>query len=490
MAGRRGARALLAALCVAGVVGGCVDGDEAAPLEEPATEEQATEEGCAEATGADGTTTPKDVLAAVNDSLGFVETPVASGSGVLIEDGYVLTNLHVVDPLSEVSVTFHGGSFFEEVPVVGVDALTDIAVLGPVEAEAPPLALSDHEGLERGDEVFLVGYPGEVDAEPEPAISRGILSRVRHLEAFEQTYLQTDAAIGSGQSGGALVDGRGCVIGISGLAFAEEFALALSAADVNAAVEAILDGGGSTYRPFPAGPGTRSGTLALEDPDDVGVLTLRTGSSRETLRLSLTGEQVAVQVTDLVGEPLLFNREALDLIAELEGVPVDQLGLGAPDEPVAPGVYEVELPRQSHIMVLVGTQHEYDAEIAFESSLDLVVYEDDDDNQPIEVGDRVEGVLDGLELRDRYLLDLDEGDEVNIRVASPQGDMAFAIWAREEGDSDALVVDDSDGGLFGLDAEDVYHSEVSGVHVVEVVSFAGVASGYVIEVSAEASDEE
>ncbi|HEV2767239.1 MAG TPA: serine protease [Acidimicrobiales bacterium] len=480
MARRRGLRGLLAALCVAGVVGGCSDGDGAGPTDEQGTEEEITEQGCTEATGADGTTTPKDLLAAVNDSLAFVETPVAFGSGVLIEGGYVVTNLHVVDPIPEVSVTFHGGSVFEEVPVVGVDALADIAVLGPVESEASPLGLADHEGLERGDEVFLVGYPGEVDAEPEPAISRGILSRVRRLEAFEQTYLQTDAAIGAGQSGGALVDGRGCVIGISGLAFAEEFALALSAADVNAAVEAILDGDGSTYRPFPDGPAVTSGTLALEDPDDVRLLTLRTGDTRETLRLSLTSEQVAVQVMDLAGEPLLFNREALELAAELEGVPADQLG--APDEPVAPGVYEVELPRKSYIVVLIGTQREGGAEIGFESSLDLVVYEDDDDDRRLQVGDGVEGVIDGLELQDRYLLDLEEGDEVNIRVASPQGDMAFAVWPEDEGPDDSFVVDDSDGGLFGLDAEGVYRAEVSGTHVIEVVSLLQEASGYVIEV--------
>ncbi|MDP8987166.1 MAG: hypothetical protein M3N11_02295 [Actinomycetota bacterium] len=87
----------------------------------------------------------------------------------------------------------------------------------------------------------------------------------------------------------------------------------------------------------------------------------------------------------------------------------------------------------------------------------------------------------------RYLLDLEEGEEVGIRVASPAGDMAFAVWAREQGHADALFVDDSDGGLFGLDAEDAYRAEVSGTHVVQVVSFAGVASGYVVEVSDEAA---
>lgn len=480
MAERRRGTAWLAALCVAGLLSGCSGEDQAAP-----TDEQATEQGCAEATGVDGAVTPKDLLAAVNDSLAFIETPVATGSGVLVEGGYVVTNLHVVDPLSEVSVVFHGESPLDGVPVVGVDALADIAVLGPVHAGGTPLALSDHEGLERGDELFLVGYPGEVDAEPEPAISRGILSRVRRLETFEQTYLQTDAAIGSGQSGGALIDGRGCVVGISGLAFAEEFALALSAADVNAAVEAILDGGGSTYRPFPDGPRVTSGTVTVDDPDDTALLTLRTGASRETLRLALDGERVAVQVMDLVGDPLLFNREALEIAAELEGVPAEQLGLGAPDEPVAPGAYEVELPRDSYVVVLLGTGQADGGEIAFESSLDVIVYEDDDDDRSLRVGDRIEGIIDGLELEDRYLVDLEEGEEVRIRVASPQGDMAFAIWPRDEGHLDAVFVDDSDGGLFGLDAEDVYRPEVSGTHVVQVVGFAGVASGYVIEVTAE-----
>jgi S1-C subfamily serine protease len=478
--GRKGARALLAALCVAGLAGGCTRGGAGGGQGEQA--EQGT---CADATAPEGPATPKDLLAGVNDSLAFVETPVASGSGVLVEGGYVVTNLHVVDPFSEVSVTFHGGSIVEGVPVVGVDAMADIAVLGPVEGGRPALALSDHERLEQGDELFLVGYPGEVDAEPEPAISRGILSRVRHLEAFGQTYLQTDAAIGSGQSGGALIDGRGCVVGISGLAFAEEFALALSAANVETAVEAILGGNGSAYRPFPDAPTVSSGTVTVDDPDDAALLTLRTGASRETLRLSVAGERVAVQVMDLVGDPLLFNREALQIVAELEGVPVDQLP--PPDKPVAPGVYEVELPRQSFIVVLLGSGQEGGGEIAFESSLEVVVYEDDDDDRPLAVGDRADGILDGLELEDRYLIELEEGDEVRIRVASPQGDMAFAVWPREEGHADAFFVDDSNGGLFGLDAEDVYVADVSGTHVVQVVSFAGVASGYVIEVTDETS---
>lgn len=109
------------------------------------------------------------------------------------------------------------------------------------------------------------------------------------------------------------------------------------------------------------------------------------------------------------------------MAAELEGVPADHLGLGPPDEAVAPGVYEVELPRDSHVLILLGSLSEGGADLTFESSLELVVYEDDDDDRRLRVGDRVEGVVDGLELEDRYPPDLEDGEEVRIRVASPAG---------------------------------------------------------------------
>ena len=87
---------------------------------------------------------------------------------------------------------------------------------------APPLTLSDGEDLAIGSELYLVGYPAEMELFPQPTITSGILSRLREWERAGITYFQTDAAIAGGQSGGVLVDARANVIGISGWPPVEE----------------------------------------------------------------------------------------------------------------------------------------------------------------------------------------------------------------------------------------------------------------------------
>ena len=72
-----------------------------------------------------------------------------------------------------------------------------------------------------GSDLFLIGYPAELEDFPQPTITRGILSRLREWESIGITYLQTDASIAGGQSGGVLVSQHGEVVGISGFAFSE-----------------------------------------------------------------------------------------------------------------------------------------------------------------------------------------------------------------------------------------------------------------------------
>ena len=137
--------------------------------------------------------------------------------------------------------------------------------------------------VEKGDDVYLVGYPGENQADTEVTISRGLVSKLRHDDVFDLHYVQTDASIGYGQSGGALADERGHVIGMSGLGVADEFALALDGDDVQKSIDRIIDGDGDDYWTFPSTDpksSSTSGTLELSGIDDFESLLLDTRTRR------------------------------------------------------------------------------------------------------------------------------------------------------------------------------------------------------------------
>ena len=210
-----------------------------------------------------------EIYALVSPSVAFIETTAATGSGILISGGYVVTNYHVVWPYEAVWVVFPDGTELANVPVVGWDPMADLAVLGPVEVSAEPLRLENGEGAALGSELLLVGYPAEVDLFPQPTITRGILSRFREWERLGMTYLQTDAAIAGGQSGGALVNDRGGVVGISTYSFSEaNFGLAASSADILPIVEELIEGeftSGLGDRRLPVGRGSLSTNVHLRN---------------------------------------------------------------------------------------------------------------------------------------------------------------------------------------------------------------------------------
>ena len=183
------------------------------------------------------------IFTQVSPAVAFIETSAFSGSGVLIQGGYVVTNAHVVWPFEKARVVFPDGSEFPDAPVLSWDFMGDLAVIGPVDTEIAPLELVNGEGLIIGSDVLLIGYPGEAEKFPQPTISRGLLSRYREWEAIGMTYFQTDAPVAGGQSGGVLVSEEGEVIGITGLFFTEaQFGLVASAADVLLRVEGLIAG--------------------------------------------------------------------------------------------------------------------------------------------------------------------------------------------------------------------------------------------------------
>jgi S1-C subfamily serine protease len=139
----------------------------------------------------------------------------ATGSGVLIDpgEGIILTNAHVIAAADEITVTFADG---RELPAqrVGADARTDVAVIRVQAQPLPAIAIGNSDRLEVGDFVLAIGNPFMIGQ----TVTSGIVSALHRnklgIEKYED-FIQTDAAIYPGNSGGALVNLRGELIGIN-----------------------------------------------------------------------------------------------------------------------------------------------------------------------------------------------------------------------------------------------------------------------------------
>ncbi|MBW6457550.1 MAG: Do family serine endopeptidase [FCB group bacterium] len=139
----------------------------------------------------------------------------ALGSGVIVGDGYVITNNHVIDKAEEIKIVLHDKREFEAT-LVGADAKTDIAIL-KIEARGLPVAkLGNSDNLRVGEWVLAIGSP--FSTRLGNTVTHGIVSGLARsgmqLSTYE-SYIQTDASINPGNSGGALVNLDGEVIGIN-----------------------------------------------------------------------------------------------------------------------------------------------------------------------------------------------------------------------------------------------------------------------------------
>ncbi len=142
------------------------------------------------------------------------------GSGVVITpDGYVLTSAHVVSwSDARVRASLPDGSE-HAADVVGADPLSDLAVLRAHASDLPPAALGDAESLRVGQLVVAIGNPhgftGSVTAGVVSALGRSLPTGTRSAVRLVENVIQTDAALNPGNSGGALADGLGRVVGIN-----------------------------------------------------------------------------------------------------------------------------------------------------------------------------------------------------------------------------------------------------------------------------------
>jgi serine protease Do len=137
------------------------------------------------------------------------------GSGVIVtKDGYILTNNHVVDQGEEIKVVLPGSAKEYTAQVIGKDPQTDVAVLKIDATDLPAISLADSDLLKVGDVVLAIGNPFDVGQ----TVTMGIVGATRRgdFRMFQyEDFIQTDASINQGNSGGALIDADGRLVGIN-----------------------------------------------------------------------------------------------------------------------------------------------------------------------------------------------------------------------------------------------------------------------------------
>lgn len=143
----------------------------------------------------------------------------ASGSGVAISaDGYIVTNNHVVDQANEVVVTLNNKKDYKA-KVIGTDPSTDLAVIKIEANNLPYLTFANSDDVHLGQWVLAIGYPLNLETTVTSGIvsakSRSIGVNRRNSSSPIESFIQTDAAVNPGNSGGALVNTDGDVIGIN-----------------------------------------------------------------------------------------------------------------------------------------------------------------------------------------------------------------------------------------------------------------------------------
>ena len=241
----------------------------------------------------------------------------ASGSGfILTEDGYILTNYHVIEGASTVKVTLYNGDMFDG-EIVGGDEDYDIAVLKIGATGLIPVTLGDSSKLNIGEAVAAIGNPlGELTF----SMSQGCVScvdRAINVDGTPFNMIQVDCSINHGNSGGPLVNSYGEVVGIVSAKYesyatstVEGIGFAIPINDVIAMVEDIITNGYVTNKPFIGiTPQNLTARMAQQYrygiSEGVFVCSVEPGSAAEKAGLRMgdvitkIGDQQIAQISDL-----------------------------------------------------------------------------------------------------------------------------------------------------------------------------------------------
>jgi serine protease DegQ len=242
------------------------------------------------------------------------------GSGVIVSaDGYILTNYHVVDAADEIEVGLADGRK-EAAQIVGTDPETDLAVIRIQAGNLPVMVMGHADEARVGDVVLAIGNPFGVGQ----TVTMGIISALGrnnlHINHFEN-FIQTDAAINFGNSGGALVDTNGNLLGINSAIYSQTggsvgigFAIPVSTAKM--VLEQIIQHG-QVVRGW---IGIESQDITPELADSFG-LAKKSGAIVAGVVRGGPADRAGVRPGDILlsvaGQPVANTNEMLNLIAQL-----------------------------------------------------------------------------------------------------------------------------------------------------------------------------
>ena len=251
---------------------------------------------------------------------GYQTTSAASGSGfILTEDGYILTNYHVIENSSSVQVTTYDNTSYSA-SIVGYDESNDIAVLKIDATGLTPVVLGSSDDLYVGDEVMAIGNPlGELTFSLTVGYVSALDREVTLSSGTTMDLIQTDAAINSGNSGGALFNMYGEVVGItnakygsssssSGTASIDNIGFAIPIDDVRSIVESIIENG-YIVKPYVGVSVTNvsSESQQLGLPQGAAVAEVVADSPAEASGLQVNDIITAVNGTAITGSTDLVN---------------------------------------------------------------------------------------------------------------------------------------------------------------------------------------
>jgi len=461
-AGKRGITWLL---CLA-VVGACLTDQNGPPPSASAAERPTETPATTPVASTPAATTADQIFDRVAPSVAFVATDVGTGSALAIDDRHVVTNAHVVRPYEAARVRFGDGTEAKDAPVVGWDLIADLAVLD-VGIRLGRRSLAINDAVSRtGSRVYLVGYPLANAASPTATITEGIISSAPYEWIDGLTFLQTDATIDDGQSGGVLVDADGRLLGITG-ASRGRFATALDAVDALDRVARLpagddVDGTGDHLLTEPDPKATTKVMTTLRHRADARLWVVAGGKGRPPATVSMTSDRP-------VG---LFGIAAAGRLGQAAGPPGMDLKLELKFDAVGPYAVKLEsaTARAAHVTL--------------RSTVPLTEYVDPDDGRSIRVGGApLIGAADYAGDIDWYVITLKHGDPITVRASAEAIDPALFI-DRVGDDPAPLAQGHDDGGPLGGDDVVEFTAPSDGDYLVVVTDPRYLGSGaYRLEVA-------